>query len=409
MLKNKALVIGIAVTAIVAAIVAFRYFGTAEKQPVHATKEQHREGRHEEGKDGHDHDEKVIMLHHEEIKEFGIEIKEAGPGNLTVTLELPGEIVANPDRLAHIVPRAPGVVRKVMKNLGDFVNVGETLAVLDSRDLADSKAAYLAALKRVEIAKATLKREEQLWKKKISPEMDYLEAQKALAETDIELKSAEKKLHVLGLSDDDVEKLPTQPDVAYTRYEMRAPFSGTVIEKHIALGELVKDDRDVFVIADLSTVWVNIQVYQKDMLSVRKGQQVVISAGKSVPDATGTISFIEPVAGAETRTAVAHVVLPNPKGVLRPGLFVTAQLTLDEIAVPVLIPRTALITEGGKVSVFVEEDEGFKLRPITTGRGNDIAVEVVSGLKAGQKYVSKGGFTLKAQMLKGAFGDGHAH
>lgn len=409
MLKNKALLIGVAVAAVVAGIMAFRYFGTTDKQTVQATKEQHREEKHKEGKDEHDHDEKVIMLHDEDIKEFGIEVKEAGPGTLTVPLELPGEIVANPDRLAHIVPRAPGVVRKVMKNLGDVVKAGETLAVLDSRDLADSKAAYLAALKRVEIAKTILKREEQLWKKKISPEMDYLGAQKTLAEADIELKSAEKKLHVLGLSDDDVEKLPTQPDVAYTQYEIRAPFSGTVIGKHIALGELVKDDRDVFIVADLSTVWVNIQVYQKDMLSVRKGQQVVISTGKSVPDVTGAISFIEPVAGAETRTAVAHVVLPNPKGILRPGLFVTAKVTLDEIPVPILIPKTAIITEGGKISVFVEEDEGFKLQPITTGRGNDSAAEVVSGLKAGKKYVSKGGFTLKAQMSKGAFGDGHAH
>src|SRR5512139_725644 len=181
MLKNKALLIGVAVAAVVAAITAFRYFGTVDKQPVQAKKEQHQEEKHEEGKDGHAHDEKVVRLHDEEIKEFGIEVREAGPGKLTVPLELPGEIVANPDRLAHIVPRAPGVVRDVMKNLGDFVKAGETLAVLDSRDLADSKAAYLAALKRVEIAKTTLKREEQLWKKKISPEMDYLGAQKTLA------------------------------------------------------------------------------------------------------------------------------------------------------------------------------------------------------------------------------------
>ncbi|MHB8770498.1 MAG: efflux RND transporter periplasmic adaptor subunit [Syntrophales bacterium] len=368
-----------------------------------------KEAKHEEGKDEHQGEEKVLKLSEKERKEFGIESRAAGPGKLTVSLDLPGEIVVNPDRLAHIVPRVPGVVRQVMKNLGDVVTAGETLLVLDSRELADAKASYLAALKRVEIARTNLRREEELRKKKISPEVDYLEASKAVAEIEIELKSAEQKLHTFSLSDDAVANLPSQPDMSYTRYELKAPFSGTIIEKHVALGELVKDEKDVYVIADLSTVWVNVQVYQKDLLAVRKGQRVVISAGKTVPDAAGTISFVEPVAGSETRTALAHVVLPNPNGVLRPGLFVTARLAVEETAVPVLIPKTALVTEGGKTEVFVEEDEGFKLQPVTTGRGNETHVEVVSGMKAGQRYVAKGGFTLKAQMSKGAFGDGHGH
>jgi cobalt-zinc-cadmium efflux system membrane fusion protein len=408
MAGKRIYLIAAAVAAIIVAMMAFRYFGTQTAQTPAVKEDKHQEEKHEEG--GHDeHEEKVVKLHEEDMEEFGIEVKEAGQGKLTVQLELPGEIVANPDRLAHIIPRVPGVVRQVMKNLGDFVAAGTTLAVLDSRDLADAKASYLAALKRVEIAETSLKREETLYKKKISPELDYLDAKKAFDEAQIELKSAEQKLHTFGLSDEAVSRLPTQPDMSYTRYELKAPFSGVIIEKHIALGELVKDDKDVYVIADLSTVWVNIQVYQKDMLSVRKGQQVVISPGKTVSDVTGTISFIEPVAGTETRTALAHVVLPNPKGVLRPGLFVTAKLAIDEVAVPILIPKTALVSEGSKTEVFVQAEEGFMPRAVTVGRSNDTHVEVTSGLQQGQKYVSRGGFTLKAQMSKGAFGDGHAH
>lgn len=407
MTKNRAYIIAAVIAGIILAIVAFRYFGAHGQQTTKAKTEKHQEEKHEEK--GHDEHEKAIKLHDEDIKEFGIEIKEAGPGKLAVQLEFPGEIVANPDRLAHIVPRVPGVVRQVKKNLGDFVSAGETLAVLDSRELADAKAAYLAALKRVEIAETNRKREETLYKKKISPELDYLEAKKAYDEASIELKSAEQKLHTFSLSDDAVSKLPSQADMSYTRYEMKAPFSGVIIEKHIALGELLKDDKDAYIIADLNTVWVNIQVYQKDMLSVRKGQHVVISAGKSVPDATGRISFIEPVAGTEARTALARVVLPNPKGLLRPGLFVTAKLVVEEVSVPLLIPKTALSSEGGKAEVFIQTEEGFKPQPVTLGKSNDTHVEVVDGLKAGQKYVAKGGFTLKAQMSKGAFGDGHNH
>jgi cobalt-zinc-cadmium efflux system membrane fusion protein len=397
----------ILVAAIVLALVTgvLTYWTVREQPGVKAQAEV----KHEEGKDEHHDEEKIVKISGQERKEFGIGIKEAGPGKLTVSLELPGEIVVNPDRLAHVVPRVAGVVREVTKNLGDLVTAGETLAILDSRELADAKAFYLAALKRVEIARINLRREEGLWRKRISSEVDYLEVKKTIAETEIELHSAEQKLHTFSLSDDAVAKLPSQQDMSYTRYELKAPFNGTIIEKHIALGELVKDDKDVFVIADLSTVWVNVQVYQKDLLSVRKGQRVVISAGKTVPDAAGTIAFMEPIAGSETRTSRAHVVLPNPNGVLRPGLFVTAKLAVEETAIPVLIPKTALITEGGKTNVFVEEDEGFKLQPVTTGRGNDTHLEVVSGMRAGQKYVAAGGFTLKAQMSKGAFGDGHGH
>ncbi len=407
MTKNKTYFLAVAVAGIIVAIVAFRYFGAQGVQTSKVKTDSHQEEKHEEK--GHDETAKAIKLHDDDMKEFGIEVKEAGPGKLAVQLELPGEIVANPDRLAHIVPRVPGVVRQVMKNLGDFASVGETLAILDSRELADAKALYLAASKRVEIAGTSLKREDTLYKKKISSELDYLEAKKAFDEAQIEMKSAEQKLHTFSLSDDTIAKLPSQPDVAFTRYEMKAPFSGVIIEKHIALGELLKDDKDAYIIADLSTVWVNIQVYQKDMLSVRKGQQVVVSAGKTVPDVIGTISFIEPVAGTEARTALAHVVLPNPKGLLRPGLFVTARLTVDEVSAPVIIPKTALVSEGGKTEVFIQTEEGFKPQAVTLGKSNDTYAEVVEGLKAGQKYVAKGGFTLKAQMSKGAFGDGHGH
>jgi len=145
------------------------------------------------------------------------------------------------------------------------------------------------------------------------------------------------------------------------------------------------------------------------MASLRRGQSVIVSAGAGIPEAKGTISYISPVTGQETRTAIARVVLPNPTGLLRPGLFVTTKLAVDEVAVPILIPKTALASEGGKAEVFVQTEEGFKPQAVTLGRSSDTHVEVTSGLQQGQKYVAKGGFTLKAQMSKGAFGDGHNH
>jgi cobalt-zinc-cadmium efflux system membrane fusion protein len=382
----------------IAAVMGIRY-RSAEKK---SGQEAHKKAPHNE-------EQEAIKINAEEIKSLGLEVKEAGSGVLALHLELPGEIVANPDRLIHVVSRVPGVIRTVRRNLGDNVRSGEVLAVLDSRELADAKAGYLAMVKRLEMAETNLKREEVLWKKKISAEVDYLEAKKVFTETEIELKSAEQKLHSLGLSEAALESLPMQRDVSFTQHEIRAPLSGTIIEKHMVQGEAIKDDKEVFLIADLTSVWVNINVYQKDLPGVRKGQPVLVSAGGGIPDVQGTIAFVEPVASTETRTALAHVLLPNPKGLLRPGLFVTAKIKTDEISVPILIPKTALVSQGDRTEIFIETDKGFVSQNVSIGRSNGSLVEVVSGLKAGQRYVAQGAFTLKAQMSRGAFGDSHGH
>jgi cobalt-zinc-cadmium efflux system membrane fusion protein len=366
------------------------------------------EAKERAGEDGHG-TEKAIRLTEAQRKEFGIEIATAGSGPLKVQVELPGEIVPNADRVAHVVPRVPGVVREVRKVLGDHVRKGEVLLVLDSKELADNKAAFLSAREKLEIAQSNYSREEDLWKKKISPTQDYLQARQALTEVRIELRSTEQKLHALGFSDDYLAKLPSQPDASYIRYEVIAPFDGVIIEKHVALGEAHKEDSVMFRIADLSSVWVNLGVYQKDIPSVRVGQPVVISAGHGIPDMSGEIGYIGPLVGEQTRTAMARVVLSNRGGQLRPGLFVTGRVTLSTMPVPILVPKTALQTIDEKTVVFVRDEDGFEPRPVVVGRSNGTHVEITSGLKSGQKFVSAGAFTLKAQLAKGSFGDGDNH
>ncbi len=218
-----------------------------------------------------------------------------------------------------MVPRVSGIVRQVRKSLGDPVKDGEIMAVIESRELAAAKATYLAAIEREKLAQANFAREEGLWRKKVTSEQEYLDARQALAETRIEKSSAEQQLHALGFSDAYLKELPEQADATYTRYEIRAPFAGTIIEKHLTLGENVNADSEVFTIADLSTVWVDINVYQKDLPKIRKGQKVVIEAGHDIPAATGTIAWLGPLVGEATRTAKARVILPNPDRGAAPG------------------------------------------------------------------------------------------
>ena len=383
-----------------------------DELPGHDGVEEHEDAVHaEHGHDEHGHAEHVdiVDLESREMQEFGIELATAGSGTLELHVELPGEIVINADRMAHVVPRVPGIVRDVRKKLGDPVEDKELMAVLESRELADAKAEYLAAAERFELAGLNFEREERLWKKKVSAEQEYLDARQALTETRIALRSAEQKLHTLGLSDKYLKNLPGQPDVTFTRYEIRAPFDGVVIQKHITLGEALGNESEAFVVADLSSVWIDISVYQKDLATVRQGQMVRIVVGHGIPAAEGRIAYIGPLVGEATRTALARVILPNPDGFYRPGMFVTAQVQTASLKVPLVVPKTALQTFEDETVVFVRSPEGFKPQPVKIGRSNTTRVEIVSGLNPGQTYVSEGAFTLKAQLSKGAFGDGHNH
>lgn len=356
---------------------------------------------HRHGAEQPDHaEEKLVRLPPEQVKQLGIE--GARPGSLQTGLTLPGTIALNTDRRVHIVSRIPGVVREIRKTLGDVVQAGDVMAVIDSRELADIKAAYLAGRERLSLAETTFAREKDLWEKKISPEQDYLTARKAMAEARIELQTARQKLLALGFTEASIKQLADRADAPLTRYEVVAPSAGTVIEKHIAVGEPLKDDTEVFMVADLSTVWVDLNISAKDVSLVRKGQRVTITAGAALPAAEGTIGYIGPRVSEETRTVVTRVVLPNPDGRWRPGLFVTAAIVTGDTPVSVLIPKTAIQTIEGKPNVFVQTPEGFEPRLVTTGRANATHVEITAGLQAGERYATTETFILKAELGKGS-------
>lgn len=268
---------------------------------------------------------KVVRFTDAQLKEFDITLGAAGPGQLRVEVTLPGEIVPHADRLAHVIPRFAGVVREVRKQVGDSVNKGEVLAIIDSNE-------------------------------------------------------------------------------SLTSYEVKSLVEGTVIERHLVLGELIKEGVFAFVIVDLREVWAELRIYQKDLTVIRKGQRATVTAGHGAAESKSEISYVAPTVDEKTRTGLSRIVLPNPDGRWRLGLFVTARVTVDEIDVPLLILKSALQTVDEKTCVFVRTERGFELRPVTLGRANDTAVEVISGLAAGERFVTQGGFILKAELSKATLG-----
>lgn len=304
----------------------------AEAEPGHVDGHgDHAEHAHE-GEPGHEaegeHHEDRVTLPADAIAAAGIRVDAAGPRAISVTLDLPGEVVPNADRLAHIVPRFPGIAKEVRKGLGDEVAQNEVLAIVESNE-------------------------------------------------------------------------------SLSAYEVRSLIAGTVIEKHITLGEFVRDDADVFVVADLSTVWVQVSVYARDVGLVKRGQKAALSVVGDGPTGTGTIDYVAPALGEATRAATARVVLRNPGLAWRPGMFVTARVVIDEATANVAVPHGTVQRFEGNDVVFVEHEGAFEPRPVRLGRSDGAWTEVTSGVDSGDRYVSSGAFVLKSELMKSEAGHQH--
>lgn len=190
-------------------------------------------------------------------------------------------------------------------------------------------------------------------------------------------------------------------------YELRAPFDGMVVNSLLVPGEVADPTTPAFVVADLSSVWAEISVYQKHLAQVRPGQRVRITAGYGVADAEGTVSFVSPILDETTRTATARAVLPNGDSRWRPGMFVTAHV-LDPVQVAIAVPTTALQRMGDEQVVFVVDGEVFRPQPVRVGRTGVTTAEITAGLQPGQRFAAAGSFLVKAELGKDAEA-GHSH
>lgn len=402
-----AIVSAVIATAVLVTALAFR----AEQRHAHSPSGAHAdhpahdtEGRGPQGAGGASHDDEVpgqIRLDDAQIAQAAIGTAHAEAATLRVSVELPGEIRLDADRTAHVVPRVAGVVELVSADLGTAVRKGQVLAVIASTALAEQRSELLSARKRLELARITHQREKSLWEQKVSPELDYLQAQQALREAEIVVASAREKLAALGAEPE------VQGGASLSRYALRAPFDGVVIEKHLSLGEAVREDAQVFTVSDLGTVWAEISVPAGDLDRVRTGTTVSVRSTASGREVNGTVQYVGALLGEQTRAAQARVVLRNPDLAWRPGLFVTVSADVERVEVPVAIPAAAVQTVEGREVVFVRTAGGFALRPVRLGRRDGERIEVREGLVAGEPLAARNSYILKAELGKDSAE--HAH
>jgi cobalt-zinc-cadmium efflux system membrane fusion protein len=263
-----------------------------------------------------------VVLSDAKVAAAGIELVKASPGVLRDSLSLNGMVQPNQESLLQVTPRFPGIVREVRKRIGDHVEKGDVLAVVESNQ-------------------------------------------------------------------------------SLTLYELKAALAGTVIDRQTTLGEYVSEQKPAFVIADLSTVWLDFSVYRRDLTRVRIGDQVFIDPADGGPAIEARVSYLSPVGSSDTQSALARAVVPNSEQRLRPGLFITGRLTLSAKQVGVAVKSSALQTIENRTVVFVRSGEKFEARDVELGERDSEFVEITFGVLEGDVYAARNSFIVKSELAKG--------
>jgi cobalt-zinc-cadmium efflux system membrane fusion protein len=307
-------------------------------EAVHAESEDEHEGHGEEMEsdspadphDQEDHtDELIVELTPAAAEMVGLKMSTVSHGRVGSLIELPGEVGFNEDQLAHISPRFAGIALEVKYRVGDYVEAGSAMAVVESNE-------------------------------------------------------------------------------SMNPYTITAPMSGWVIDRHITPGEFVSQENSIYVIADLSTVWVNLAVYPKDCDCVLSGQVARIKSIGGTNSTEGTIDYITPIIDLRTRSATARITLPNPDNIWRPGTFVQATVATEGKEETLVVEKAAVqYLDDVKIVFVVDGPNKFRPVEVIAGESDDRYTQIVSGLDEGVEYVSQGAFELKARIVTSNL-DAHA-
>jgi len=328
-----------------------------------------------------------ISLTPQAIRAAGIQTEEVDLRPAASEIHAPAEIVFNPKRLAHVTARSGGRIEQLLAYPGEHVQKGQILLLLYSRDFLSVQAEYLQAAERL---------------KRIADPGEKASAESLAA-------SAKNKLRILDMTDAELAEIESTGKII-TLMPVRAPLSGTIIESALTSGDTVEVGASLFRIADLSTVWANVHIFEKDLTAIRVGCVVTFHTGAHpaalpVRVFKGTLFQIGSVVDEKTRTVEARVELANHDGQLRPGMFAEADIVSAPTAA-ITVSRACLQEYQNKKIVFVLTGENsFSPRYVETGAPFNGYVEILAGLRVKERVAANGSFFLKSELLKKTMGE----
>ena len=347
-------------------------------------------------------DAAFITLKPESQKLAEIIIEEVTSRPIRSELQVPGTIQANESRLAHVGSRIPGRIVEVTASLGDHVEKGERLALIDSPELGRAQSEYLTAKAKLLVAEKAYARAKTLVEGKVIGTGEFQRREGEYFSAKAEAQAAENQIHLLGMTEREVANLGGENSIR-SQAAITASLSGTVIERHITIGEVVEPAKALFTIADLTMLWGIADLPEKDLSKIRKGFTAEVLVTAYPQDRfRGKITYLSDTIDPSSRTLKVRIEVDNSKGRLKPEMFASFRILTEETEKTLAIPESAVQRDGARTIVFVaHEGKGFEKRAVELGHEGQGYYQVISGLKPGEKVVTKGAFVLKSETLKG--------
>lgn len=343
----------------------------------------------------------LLRLSVEEARVAGLRVEKITAQSAPQRIKVTATIQANQDKLANVAPLVSGRVSAVTAKLGDAVKRGQTLATVNSVEVGEARSALASAQSELSLAQANFERAQRLFKEQIVAQKDYLKARAELQQAQANARAARERLAVYGLAGGAARGASLVP--------VAAPISGTIIEKDAVIGELAGPDKSLFTIADLSTVWIEASLSERDLGKVATGAAASVAV-TAYPNETfhGRVTYLSSTVDADTRTVRARIEVPNSAARLKPNMFASAAIETASAAVTSIhVPNDAVVLLQGQATVFVAKADGFEPRAVQPGERSNTSTEIKSGIAAGERIAVSGAYALKARMLKSQIGDEH--
>lgn len=385
------------------AIILFSFLGCGEKNETHNESKEENHSKHEEhAEEGHDKHSKEVKLTKESIALAKITTEEIKLSELKGFISLPATIVSNKDNEALVGTLVQGRVQRIFVNMGDFVKKGQVLMSVEGLDIGTIKAGFIKAKATLDYAKSVYERQKKLIEDNIGSQKVLAESKAEFEKSLAEYNAEDKKIHSIGLSDDDVINGKTADEHTSGTLLIKSPINGFIVERNIVIGQSVDATTNAFKINNTSTVWIDGQLYEKDLNKINKKTKVVFTS-TAYPNEKfdGSIIYIGQSIDEKSRTLLIRGEFINGKNQLKPQMFGELKIPLGESAMAIIIPDEAVIKEAGLTYVFVQiTDTTFEQRIVHTGSVIDNFIEIKDGLKEGEIVATKGVFYLKSELKK---------
>ncbi|HHF52080.1 MAG TPA: efflux RND transporter periplasmic adaptor subunit, partial [Candidatus Aminicenantes bacterium] len=283
------------------------------------------------------------------------------------------------------------------------------LITLESEEVGNARSEYYKATADYELAKVSFEREKNLFDRGVGPKKEFLKAESDLKVAEANLEAAEKKLHVLGFTEEQVKKISETHQIKPT-ITLFAPIRGKIIEKNVVLGAMIDQSTEILVILDPTVLCVDADIYEKNISKIKIGQEVeVVVPAFPEEKFLGTIKYISDVLNEETRTITVRTEVKNKDMKLKAGMLASIKITINNQDLALAVPAECILEDQGEEIVFIKKDEEFFLQVIETGAKENGYVEIIRGLSEGDEVVSKGNYQLKSKLYEEILKKGQIH